>query len=253
MIDTHCHLTDPRITSQLPAVLGRAHSAGVTRIVTIGTDLQDDRECVKLCQSLPMLRCVVGVHPNYVNETDESHLPQLREIQSDPSVVALGEMGLDYHYGSETKDRQKRFFEYQLQLATEVNKPIVIHCREAVSDCLAILANFPQLKLLFHCFTGTPEEAKQILDRGYLLGFTGVITFKNSQPLRDVIAFTPWDRIVVETDAPYLSPEPFRKQKVNEPALVIHTAAEVARIKNVTIEKVDEETTKNAFTFYGNW
>lgn len=251
MIDTHCHLTDPRLESQLAAVLARAQAAGVSRLITIGTALEDDRRCVTLCGKLENVRCAVGVHPNHVADVEAADLPQLREIQNDPGVLALGEMGLDYHYGQKTRQKQAEFFEYQLQVATSVNKPVVIHCREASHDCLAILGNHPGVRAVFHCFTGTLAEGRQVLDAGYLLGFTGVVTFKNSDELREVVRITPLDRLLVETDAPYLTPEPMRKQKVNEPALVMHTAAAVAAIKGIAIEELDAATTMNVERFFG--
>jgi TatD DNase family protein len=251
MIDTHCHLTDPRLQSQLDEVLKRARAAGVSRIITIGTALDDDRACVALCRGRDDIRCVVGVHPNYVAEVDAADLPQLREIQSDPSVLALGEMGLDYHYGKETKQKQAEFFDYQLDLAGQVNKPVVIHCREATDDCLAIMRNHSGVRAVFHCFTGSLPEGMQVLDAGYLLGFTGVVTFKNSGELREVVKITPIDRLFVETDAPYLTPEPMRKQKVNEPALVMRTAAVLAQLKGMTVEELDAATTANVARFFG--
>jgi TatD DNase family protein len=251
MIDTHCHLTDPRLEAQLPDVLSRAAAASVSRIITIGTDLNDDRRCIEICRGRENLRCVVGVHPSYVAPIQEPELAQLREIHSDPSVVALGEMGLDYHYGKDTRIKQAAFFRFQLQLALDANKPAVIHCREAVDDCLAILRDFPRVRAVFHCFTGTIEEGHRVLDAGYFLGFTGVVTFKNAGELREVVRVTPMDRLFVETDAPYLSPEPVRRQKVNEPALVMHTARVVAEIKGLSIEELDGATTRNVGAFFG--
>jgi TatD DNase family protein len=250
MIDTHCHLTDTRLESQIEFVLARAAAAGVKHIVTIGTYPEDDRACLEVCRGRANVRCAVGVHPNNVADVVEGELESLREIQQDVSVVALGEMGLDYHYGKELRQKQIDFFEFQLKLASEVNKPVIIHCREAHEDCLAVMKDFGDLRAVFHCFTGTVAEAKAILDRGYWLGFTGVVTFKNSGELRDVVQMTPADRLLVETDAPYLSPEPMRKIKVNEPAYVMHTAKRVAEIRGVTIEQIDELTTSNASRFF---
>jgi TatD DNase family protein len=251
MIDTHCHLTDPRLHSQLNDVLIRASAAGVSRMITIGTGLDDDRQCIDVCRGRDNIRCAIGVHPNYVKETDTARLWELRQLQSDPSVIALGEMGLDYHYGKDNREQQADVFHFQLQLAIEMNKPVVIHCREAADDCLAILRNYPTIRALFHCYTGTVADARRILDAGYFLGFTGVITFKNSGELRDVVKLTPSDRLVVETDAPYLAPEPHRKQKVNEPALVMHTATMVAQLKGMTLDEIDQLTTQNAARFFG--
>ncbi len=251
MIDTHCHLTDTRLQSQLNFVVTRATLAGVTRLITIGTDLADDRQCVELCQGRENIRCAVGVHPSYVDEERFEDLPQLREIQADASVIAIGEIGLDYSRGKANRQRQIDFLQYQLQLAVEVNKPLVIHSRAAVDDCLAIIRDFPSLRMVFHCFTGTVEEARRVLEAGHLLGFTGVVTFKNPGELREVVALTPLDRMLIETDAPYLTPEPMRKQKVNEPVLVTHVAAKIAEIKKLSIAEVDSITTMNASRLFG--
>ena len=250
MIDSHCHLTDPRLGSRLDAVLSRAARAGVSRMITISTSVADAIDCIDACRTRENLRCSVGVHPNYVAEEDFASLPQLRGLQASPSVVAIGEIGLDYHYGREHRDRQHQFFEAQLQIALDCNKPVVIHCREAVDDALAVLAKFPSIQGVFHCFTGTPTEARRILDAGYLLGFTGPITFKKSDGLREVVRLTPMDRLLIETDAPYLSPEPMRKEKVNEPAWVTHVASAVATLKNLTLEEVDRITTENTCQFF---
>src|SRR5947209_1222286 len=251
MIDTHCHLTDPRLESQLPDVLRRAREAGVARMITIGTDLEDGRRCLELCRRVPNLRCAIGVHPNHSHEVDPSELPRLRELQADPAVLALGEMGLDYHHQFAPRQRQHQVFEFQLQLATELGRPVVIHCREATDDCLALMRSFPAVRAVFHCFTGSTQEARKILDDGYLLGFTGAITFKKSDEIRAAAQLAPLDRILVETDAPYLSPEPVRKQKTNEPAFVMHVAEVVARVKAITIDELDRMTTRNAGAFFG--
>jgi TatD DNase family protein len=251
MIDSHCHLTDPRLLEQLDAVLARAKSAGVDRMITIGTDPDDDLAAIQLCRMRPMLRCSIGIHPNYCHEVDESEIPKLREMQRDPSVVALGEMGLDYHYSFADRARQRRFFEAQLQLATELNRPVVIHNREATDDCLAVMRQFRSIRAVFHCFTGTIAEGEKILEAGYALGFTGVVTFKKSDDVKEIARRTPADRLLVETDAPYLSPEPMRKQKINEPALVVHTAAVVAQVRGVSIEEIDRITTANVERFFG--
>jgi TatD DNase family protein len=251
MIDTHCHLTDPRLLEQLDAVLQRAAAAGVSRMVTIGTDADDDAHAVALCRGRENLRCAVGVHPNHASESQLEDLDRVREIQNDPAVVALGEMGLDYFHNFSDRARQREFFLRQMQMATEVNKPVVIHCREAVDDTLSLMRDFPQVRAVFHCFTGTLDEARRIVEAGYLLGFTGPITFKKNDALREVVRFVPADRMLVETDAPYLTPEPMRKQKANEPALVTHVAAMVGQVKGMSLEDVDRITSENAVRFYG--
>jgi len=250
MIDSHCHLTDPRLFEQLAAVIERARVAGVTRLVTIGTSPEDDRAAIELCKGRNNIRCAVGVHPNYCHEVEFSAVESLREMQKDASVVALGEMGLDYHHHFAERSRQKKFFEAQLQVANELNRPVIIHCREAINDTMAIMKAFPNVPAVFHCFTGTSEEAKKIIDAGYLLGLTGAVTFKRSDDLRNSASITPRDRLLVETDAPYLSPEPFRSQKVNEPSLVVHTAKVVAEQWKVSFEEFDAITTENTLRFY---
>ena len=174
----------------------------------------------------------------------------IRGMQNASEVVVLGEMGLDYHYDYSPQDRQREVFVAQLELAKELNRSVVIHCREAVDDTLAVMKDFPQVPAVFHCFTGTADEVRKILDRGYLLGFTGVVTYKRSDELREVAKFTPADRILVETDAPYLSPDPVRKQKTNEPAFVMHTAAVVAQVRGMTLPELDELTTANTLRFF---
>jgi len=190
------------------------------------------------------------VHPNYCHEVEFEAVEQLRDLQGDSSVVALGEMGLDYHYDFADHARQRRFFESQLQLASELKRPVVIHCREAVDDCLTIMRAFAGVSAVFHCFTGTVDEARRILDAGYLLGFTGVVTFKKSDELREAVRVTPRDRLLIETDAPYLTPEPMRKIKTNEPAFVVHTAQAVASEWGTTVLDVDQTNTENVERFF---
>ena len=251
MIDTHCHLTDPRLEGQLEGVLARAAAAGVAGMITISTGIDDAQRCIEVSRGREQIRCTVGVHPNYVGETDLAQVPLLRGLQAAPEVVAIGEIGLDYHYGLELRDRQRQAFEMQLQIAVDCGKPVIIHCREAADDCLAVMAGFPGIRAVFHCFTGTVDEARKVLDAGYWLGYTGPITFKKSDALREAVRLTPLDRLLVETDAPYLTPEPLRKQKVNEPALVMHVAATVAQIKGSTLSQIDEITTRNVQRFFG--
>jgi TatD DNase family protein len=250
MIDSHCHLTDPRLRSQLPDVLARCRQAGVERVVTIGTDLPDAAEAIALSESLPNVRCAIGIHPNHSGAATLEDVAKLRELQHSPGVLALGEMGLDYHWKDVPPAQQRRIFEAQLQLAAELGRPVVIHCREAVANTLAVLAAYPKVPAVVHCFTGTPAEAEAILAAGYLLGFTGPVTYKNAGQLVEVVKLTPLDRLLVETDGPYLSPEPVRKIKTCEPAFVAHTLARVAAIKGISLEDADRTTTANTLQFY---
>ena len=250
MIDTHCHLTDPRLYRQLNDVLARCAQAGVTEMVTIGTDLEDAVAAIELCKAHSNVRCAVGIHPNYTADASVEDVALLRGLQANPAVVALGEMGLDYHYDRATPQHQRQIFEAQLQLAAEFNRPVIIHCREAVDDTLAVMSAFPSVPAVFHCFTGTRDEARRIIAAGYLLGFTGVITFKKNDELREIVRETPLDRILAETDAPYLTPEPVRNIKTNEPSFVVHTARMVADLKGVSYEHIDRIMTANAMRLY---
>ena len=181
-------------------------------MITIGTDLDDAMRCIELCRAESNVRCAIGVHPNHSGEVPIEDLPRLRQLQFDPSVVALGEMGLDYFHNFSPRERQRNVFEFQLELAIELNRPIVIHAREAIGDTLAMMGGFPRGRAVFHCFTGTADEASRILEAGFLLGFTGAVTYKKSAEIRAAAAMAPPDRILVETDAPYLSPEPVQPQ-----------------------------------------
>jgi TatD DNase family protein len=257
MIDTHCHLTDPRLAEQIDAVLERAEAAGVGRVITIGTALADARAAVALCERHPgRVRCAVGVHPGYVNDERIGRSydwSAFRALHASPHVVAAGEIGLDYYWpaSDEEKATQRVVFAQQLELAQALKKPVVLHSRGAVDDTLAILGRFAGVRAVFHCFTGTSDEAQRVLSAGHWLSFTGPITYKKNAELRSIVAATPRDRLMVETDAPYLSPEPKRGQKVNEPALVVHTAAVVAQAWGIGLAEVDRLTTQTAEQFFG--
>lgn len=250
MYDTHCHLTDPRLLEQLDAVLDRAAAAGIHRIVTIGTDIDDDRASMALCHGRPQLRCVVGIHPNYVQPGDQARMGELRELAAGPSVVALGELGLDYFHKHATPELQAELFLLQMELAREMKLPVVLHCREAIADALKILADFGDVQGVFHCFTGTLDEGRQILERGYLIGLDGPVTYKKNTSLRELAREMPLEKLLIETDAPYLTPEPMRKQKINEPAMVSHIAQCIADVRGISLAEVEAVTNANADRFF---
>jgi TatD DNase family protein len=251
MIDSHCHLTYEPLAKQLGDVLARAAAAGVGRMITIGTDLADAQRAIELCRGHENIRCAIGIHPHHSDKAQDEDVAWLRSLVQSPVVVALGEMGLDYHYDFSPRARQAEIFTAQLELARELKRPVVIHNREATQDMLGIMKDFPTVSAVFHCFTGSAAEARKILDQGYLLGFTGVVTYKKSEELREVVKFTPSDRILVETDAPYLSPEPVRKQKTNEPSFVMHTARVVAEVRGISVEELDRMTSENVARHFG--
>jgi len=252
LIDTHCHLTDENLLRQLPDVLARAAEAGVREMVTVATDVDDSRACVELCRGHANVRCTVGIHPNYAYTATAADVAKLEIFLTSigNGVVAMGEMGLDYFHNHTPRPHQHAVFRAQLGMAVEREMPVVIHCREAVDDCLAVMSDFPGVRAVFHCFTGTADEAKRIVAAGHLIGFTGAVTFKKADALREAAKGVPDDRILVETDAPYLTPEPMRKQKINEPALVVHVAQTLAAVRGTTVAEIDRLTTANAKRFF---
>lgn len=253
MIDSHCHLTSPQLFSQIDAVLARAGAAGVGGVIAIGTDVEDARRAIALCAGRPQVRCAVGLAAGTDDADLDARISALRELARNEVVRALGEMGLEYHHRHVPPPAvQLRVLLRQLDLARELRLPAVLHCREAVDDMLAALKDFPQVRAVFHCFTGTVAEARRIIERGYALSLAGVVTFRNGEELRRVARFVPADRLLLETDAPYLTPEPLRgRRKVNEPALLVHTAAAVAAARAASPGDIGELAAENARRFFG--
>lgn len=252
LIDTHTHLATSTYTDILPQTLEKSRQAGVTQWITIGTDLQDSQAGITLCGQIDDMFCSVGIHPHEAAKQPNDYIAQLTRLATQPKVCAIGEIGLDYHYNFSEPEIQKRIFSEQLEIARTTKLPIVIHCREAIPDCLAILKewNQPDARVVFHCFSSDKNEAKIILDQGYWLSFTGTITFKNTLENQQAAQYVPLDKVMLETDCPYLSPAPMRKIKPNEPALLVHTAQKLADLQNKTIEEITEITTNNSRRFF---
>jgi TatD DNase family protein len=251
LIDSHCHLTYEPLAQMRGDVLCRAAEAGVTHMISIGTDITDTRAAIELCHTHANIFASSGVHPHQAGKVEPGWEADLRSLAGHARVVAIGETGLDYHYDFSPRDRQREVFERQLSLATEIGKPVVIHCREAHADVMAVLAGFSGLRrVVFHCFTGTRDEAREIIDRGYWISLTGVVTFKNSHELQEVARQLPPDRIMMETDSPYLSPEPVRSRRPNEPALVVHVARRVSELRGMPFEEFAALTRANTIRFF---
>ena len=252
LIDSHCHLTYEGLHERIDEVLRNAHAAGVGEIVTIATDLDDAAKAMRLARQHDNIHVVAGVHPHQAAKAPKDWERLLREVSDRERVYAVGETGLDYHYDFAAKETQQKVFCGQLDLATAKQMPVVIHCREAHRDVLDILAEFPDVpRVVFHCFTGTLVEAKEILDAGYWISLTGVVTFKRSEELRDVARLIPLDRLMVETDAPYLSPEPVRGVRPNEPAFVRHTSECIAKARGISFDELAAATHANTRRFFG--
>lgn len=253
LIDTHCHLTFEPLAADVPAAIERSRAAGVTGWITVGTSLEDSRGAVALADRYENMYAAVGIHPHEAKDGDAAALAALRRLGGLEKVVAVGETGLDFHYQFSPPSDQRRVFLAHLDLARELDLPLIVHSRNAFDETLEILDGCGGgLKgIVFHCFSGSAEQAQQLLNRGYYLSFTGVLTFQNAQVTREAARVLPLERLMIETDAPYMSPEPVRKRKPNEPALMIHTAQYLAGLKSVSLEDLAVATTHNAVQFFG--
>ncbi len=246
LVDTHCHLDNEQFESDREAVIERARNAGVERMMAIGTgDGPPDLEvAVRLADAYPFLYATVGVHPHDASKATEQTFARLRELLRHPKVLALGEIGLDYHYDFSPREVQREVFERQLDLATEAGKPIVIHTREAWTDTLDVLRARWQGEGIMHCFTGDAAQAREALEYGFHLSFGGVLTFPKAESVREAARITPEDRLLIETDCPYLAPVP-RRGKRNEPAFIVETARRLAEVRGVTPDDIARATTAN--------
>ncbi|MCD6377399.1 MAG: TatD family hydrolase [Planctomycetes bacterium] len=252
LIDTHCHLTDNRLSRDLEGVLERARDAGVVAIISATADVADSIKASQLAEKYKQIYCTAGVHPHESGKVSKDYLNRLEELIKNPRCVAIGEIGLDYHYDFSPHDAQQRVFAEQLTLARRYGKPVVIHTREAFDDTLAIISEsgISGEQIIFHSFTGGQEQARRVLQIGAYISFSGILTFKNADAIRSTAVLVPDDKILIETDAPYLSPEPIRKMKVNEPANITYIAEFLARIRKIGVKQVAEQTTVNALKIF---
>ena len=250
LIDSHAHLYDRKFESDLGDVLERARSAGVLFCIVPGDRLETSREAAKLSILHSEIYCAVGFHPHESKDFSEGALDELRRMLEEPKTVAIGEIGLDYHYDYSPRDVQRKVFRTQLRLAKEAGLPVIMHCREAYEDFIAILGEEKAgLRGVCHCFSGTEEDAKSILDMDLSISFAGPITFAKADSLRRIASKVPLDRMLLETDSPYLAPEPVRGRR-NEPAYVVHNAAKIAEIHGVSVKEVAEITTRNVRSLF---
>ena len=247
LIDTHCHLNHERFDGEADEALARAREAGVSACIVIGYDLPSSERAVELAAESPEVFAAVGVHPHDASTLDAPALERIRELSREPKVVAIGEIGLDFYRDLSPRDEQARAFRQQLALAADVGLPVVIHTRESVAETLQVLAQpeFTAVTGVLHCWSGSLAEANRAVELGYYLGVGGVVTFKNADSLRDVVRAAPADRLLLETDAPYLAPVP-RRGKRNEPAYVAYVAAKVAEVLDTDQASVIRQTGANA-------
>jgi TatD DNase family protein len=246
LVDSHCHLDDKRFAEDLDAVIERALAAGVKRMLSIGTgDGPPGIDCaVRVAERYEPVCASIGVHPHDAAKVTAQTFDELRALAQHPKVVAFGEIGLDYHYDFSPREVQREVFAAQIRLARELDLPIIIHTREAWDDTIATLQPYAPITGIMHCFTGNAAEAQQALDLGFHLAFGGVITFKTAEPAREAALITPDDRLLIETDAPYLAPIPYRGKR-NEPAFMTETARRLAEVRGTDVDHIAQVTADN--------
>jgi TatD DNase family protein len=253
-IDTHAHLDDDQFQADLPAVLERARAANLSAIVTIATTGPSSQSCAELASRYPLLKATVGIQPNNVAQAAPDDWDQVVALAKRPAIVGLGETGLDRYWDYTPFPAQEDYFARHLALARQINRAVVIHCRQAEADTVRMLREDYErhgpVRAVMHSFTGDLATAQACLDMGLYISFAGMLTYKNAQALRDVAAQMPLERLLVETDSPYLAPVPVRGKR-NEPAHVVHTARCLAQVKGVPLETIEECTTRNARTLFG--
>ena len=251
LIDTHAHLEMQAFEEDRDEVIRRAGEAGIDAIVTVGTNLRDCRKAVAIAGRYDSVYAAIGIHPHDVNRIDGETYRLIRELAGRPKVVAYGEIGLDFFRNRSPRSDQIRCFGEQLELAAELGLPVIIHDRDAHAETLKMLTEWKGGKGgIIHCFSGDAPMAGKCLDLGFYISVPGPVTYPKSERLLDVVRQVPLDRLLVETDAPYLSPQPFRGQR-NEPAYVLHTARKVAETKGLPLEEVAAATTRNAKAVFG--
>ena len=252
LVDSHCHLDFPDFAAELDSIVARAEAAGVGRMVTISTRVRKHVPVLAIAERFPNVTCSVGTHPHHAHEELDITADDLIARTSHPKVVAIGEAGLDYHYDNSPRDAQRQGFLTHIAAARETKLPLVIHTREADEDTARILEDEMgkgPFSAVLHCYTGGEELARRAVALGCYIGFTGIVTFKNSADLRAIAKDVPADRFLIETDAPYLAPTPYRGKR-NEPAYVTEVAKTLAEVRGVSPEEIARQTTENFFRLF---
>lgn len=251
LFDSHAHLDDERFDDDREKVINSLKENGVDLIVDPGSDISSSVQAVNLSKEYENIYAAVGVHPHSAKDMNEDTLKILKALSKNDKVVAIGEIGLDYHYDNSPRDVQKKWFKEQIKLAKELNLPIIIHTREAQKDTFDIVKEEydENLRGVLHCYSGSLEMAREYLDMGFYISFAGPITFKNSKVPKQVAKEVPLDKLLVETDCPYLTPEPHRGKR-NEPLYVRYVASTIAELKGITFEEVARRTKENAIRFF---
>lgn len=250
LFDTHAHYDDEQFDGDRDELLLSMISNGITLIVNASSNIDSAKQGLQIADKYPFVYAAVGVHPHDAKTMDDRTVTELEKLLRHPKAVAVGEIGLDYHYGHSPRDVQQKMLKEQLALAESMGLPVVIHEREASSDVLGILSGFPRVRGVFHCFSGSWETAKLLLDKGWYLSFTGVVTYKNARRSHEVIQRMPKDRLMIETDCPYLAPEPMRGKR-NSSLYLKYTAEKVGQLLGLSLEETAALTLENGKRFFG--
>ena len=250
LFDTHAHMDDRAFDTDRDELLAALPGQGLALVMNPGCSLASSRNAVKLANTYDYIYAAVGSHPDVADEVNEAVLEEYRRlVRENPKVKAIGEIGLDYHYEDIPRDIQLKAFRMQMELARELKLPAIVHEREAHDDGMKVVHEFPEVTGVFHCYSGSAEMARQLVDRGWYIGFTGVLTFKNARKAIEVASSIPLDRIVLETDCPYMSPEPFRGRR-NDPGKLYRMAEKLAEIRGMSVEEIHTITTENGKRLY---
>ncbi len=249
IFDSHCHYDDEKYDEDREQVIAEIQKNGVCNAINIGCDIESSNDSIKLALKYPFMYAAVGIHPHTAAEVGEGYLDELEAMSANKKVVAIGEIGLDYHYDFSPRDVQQRVFEEQLILANKLNMPVVIHSREATEDTMRLLEKYKP-KGVLHCYTGSAQTAKEVLKLDMYIGFTGVVTFKNARKTLEVIDITPLDRILLETDCPYMAPEPYRGKRSTSD-MIEKTAETVAQVKGITAQEMIDIASENTKRLFG--
>lgn len=251
LFDTHAHMDDRRFDADREAVLLGLREKGVGLVMNPGCSLDSSRNAIALAEQYDFVYAAVGSHPDVADEVNEAVLAEYEKLcKLHPKVKAIGEIGIDYHYEDIPRDLQLKAFRLQMELARAVKLPVIVHEREAHEDGMAVVREFPEVTGVFHCYSGSAEMAKVLVDRGWYIGFTGVITFKNARRAIETIEAIPLERIVLETDCPYMAPEPFRGKR-NDPGYLYRMAEKLAEVKGISVEEARAATAENGRRLYG--
>lgn len=248
--DTHAHYDDAAFDEDRAALLAALPAAGVDFVIDPGCDVPSSRRAIELSEAHSHVYAAVGLHPEELDKLGVTTLDELRALAQHPKCVAIGEIGLDYYWDASHKEAQIKLFDAQLKLALELDKPVIIHDREAHADSLAAVSRYDALRGVFHCYSGSAEMAKELLKRGWYLGFDGPVTYKNARKALEVLELCPLERILIETDSPYLSPVPNRGKR-NDSRNLQYIARKIAEIKGVTVEEAARQSTQNAKCLFG--